>query len=391
MTKGDAEEIGSMLDWAAGQGLAWCLFSTEAMDPEEVCGPRGYPRPAACVHSADIPEGRKRGSPLWVEVAAQRLGVKHHELFYMGGSARDWRSAINAGVFYVHAAWGDELPSNCKAYKAGSAADFRLMLEHFLLGEPSWAYAGGGQGWELRCLLPAGASLPCTAPGTSFTLQDVLTYKKEVKIGGTDARNVLMLSVLANAYLEGLMSPGALMCIYPSSRPGEVSDRLSGYFRPASHLFRSYYKEDLLIRGRQALDTSRERVKAKRESRPSGVSIATQATSVHVGERYAAPGKLKGKTVIVADDFTTQGMSLDWARTLLTAAGAARVILLAIGKYGRPEHTAYTPQAEIAPYRLGALEAGDFTQSAVPLRHDTGAEARMRERFGRLLPLLAGE
>ena len=44
----------------------------------------------------------------------------------------------------------------------------------------------------------------------------------------------------------------------------------------------------------------------------------------------------KDRTVLVFDDFTSTGRTLDWARNLLYAAGASRVVLLTVGKYPSP-------------------------------------------------------
>ena len=102
----------------------------------------------------------------------------------------------------------------------------------------------------------------------------------------------------------------------------------------------SYYREDLLERVTQAPDTSLERVKRNRgQVSTADISIAAQARTVRINPKYQ--DKLTGKTVIVFDDFTTEGKSVEWARTLLTSAKAAQVIALTIGKYGASRHTAY--------------------------------------------------
>jgi hypothetical protein len=74
-----------------------------------------------------------------------------------------------------------------------------------LTGEPSWSHRIDRGNWNLRSLLPATATLPSTEPGPTFRLQDVFTYGKPIKIDDGDARGILMLYVLANAYLEGLL------------------------------------------------------------------------------------------------------------------------------------------------------------------------------------------
>ncbi|MGW1365302.1 phosphoribosyltransferase [Streptomyces chartreusis] len=79
-------------------------------------------------------------------------------------------------------------------------------------------------------------------------------------------------------------------------------------------------------------------------------------------------GKLKGKTVIVFDDFTTEGKSIEWARTLLTSANAAQVIAPTIGKYGASRHTAYQLRqgTRIDPYQVSYhLAATNFVTTPV--------------------------
>jgi hypothetical protein len=85
-------------------------------------------------------------------------------------------------------------------------------------------------------VLPAGAILPSTAPGARFTLKDVFTYARSIRIADGDARDLLMFFVLDNAYLEGLLSANAIFCVYPGSRRGTISEQLRGYLDKAASL-----------------------------------------------------------------------------------------------------------------------------------------------------------
>lgn len=129
----------------------------------------------------------------------------------------------------------------------------------------------------------------------------------------------------------------------------------------------SYYREDLLERVSQAPDTSLERWKRSRgEASEADISIGAQARTVRIDPKYR--GKLKGKTVVVFDDFTTEGKSIEWARTLLTSANAEQVIALTIGKYGASRHTAYQLRSgtTIDPYKVSYhLAATNFVTTSV--------------------------
>lgn len=296
----------------------------------------------------------------------------------------DWRTAINSGVMYQHAAWAASMPGGTTSLVAREPGDVDRFLEMFLSGDPSWSHRADQDNWSLRSLLPASARLPSTSPGPTFKLQDVFTYKRPVKIGDADARSILMLYVLANAYLEDLIPANPYFCIYPSSASGQVSERLQTYLDKAAALFHGYYREDLLVRAADAPDTSLERWKASQGQAAKDISIATQAQTVHLGSKYR--GKLATKTVVVLDDFTTHGMSLEWARLLLTAAQTRQIVMLTVGKYGS-RHTRYDLKdpSTLAPYQLNTLTAENFTTTSVIPAFDPQAEDHLYQRLAAAL------
>lgn len=187
LEQGDATANRALLDWITEQGLDWCLFTTDPVDAAAWCAARGYPAPAAYVHRGIVPNNPNRGSAAWVDEATRQLGVQRHELLYVGSTHLDWRTAGNAGVLYVHARWTGQLPAGHNALNFSGPGEIPAFAEAFLLDEPRWAFQGGGGGWKLRCLLPASVTLPRTASGQTFRLQDVFTYEQPVKIGEEDA------------------------------------------------------------------------------------------------------------------------------------------------------------------------------------------------------------
>jgi len=238
--------------------------------------------------------------------------------------------------------------------------------------------------FRIRSLLPPNVSFPADGDRT-FTLQDIFTRARKVTVGQWDARDVLVLRLLSSAYLEGNLPGRGLFCIYPSSSPGKVSAQLEQFLQLAKVTVGSYYKEDLLERVLQAPDTSLERWKASSgQATTADISIAAQARTVRVNPSYKR--KLSGKTVIVFDDFTTEGKSLEWARTLLVAAEAAQVIALTVGKYPSA-HTAYAlrPGLKIDPFTTNPLTAGDFTTSPRPGGAEDGPARSLRRAMVRFI------
>ncbi|WP_259593341.1 phosphoribosyltransferase [Mycobacterium shottsii] len=165
--------------------------------------------------------------------------------------------------------------------------------------------------------------------------------------------------VVTSCYLEGLLVSGTHFCVYPSSKMGKVSAQLQEYVLPASRLVHGFYKDDLLDRYRNATDTSLERVNAKRQGRTPNVSILDQANTVKVDGKYIG-GKLAGRTVVVFDDFMTQGTSLSWAYQLLSAAGASKVVLVSIGKYGGGRFLQKVSNGAMSPFEKREYSGADF-------------------------------
>lgn len=126
--------------------------------------------------------------------------------------------------------------------------------------------------------------------------------------------------------------------------------------------------------------TSREatRYRARQSGTTANISIATQATTVHLGSAYQ--GKLAGKTVIVFDDSTTQGMSLEWARLLLMAGGARRIVMLTVSKYGTTR-TSFDLRGGVRfdPFaRNAGLMPADFSWTPYDVSISYGASAHFR-------------
>jgi hypothetical protein len=145
---------------------------------------------------------------------------------------------------------------------------------------------------------------------------------------------------------------------------------MNEFLAAAAKFFHGWLKEDLLVRGRQAVDSSRAR------SRREHVGFTNQSNTVLVSPDYR--GRLRGRTVVVFDDFTTSGMSLDWARTLLLEAGAERVVLMTFGKYGQNHplrHSLYSPVSAVDPFGLFDYTDGHFTCT----QHDMACNEQGRD------------
>ncbi len=394
MNEGLLQELRKLLEQLRAFGLKVGVFSTRPKDIDAELATRELPAIDLFLTRPDLEArwpGQKvgKGSPKWLEWAAEEFETETFRLLYIGDDRQDWLTAINTPTFYLRAGWGQPKGSVPVSYVAETPADVTIWLTHFLLNPPRWQYAldDPGRGLYVRSLLGALVNLPGTREGGSFTLQEVFGHEgRDVRIGQNSAKDLLMLHALSGLYLEGFIRPSSLFAVYPSHTPGRINDNLRGFLDPVSKLFGGYFKEDLLVRAAPAIDTSRERGIARREGREPNVSFADQTNTVHVNPDYAKTIRTKGRTVLVFDDFTTSGRSLDWARSLLLAAGVGRVVLMTVGKYPGPWHECHMPQSTetIIPFSLTDYDPADFRRRAVHMREDSSALKVIETSFERM-------
>lgn len=371
------EEVRSLLEWIKERDLHFVVFSTHDKDISQELSKRNLP--PCDLFLTKISVGAAKGSPSWIKRVCTTLSLQPHELLYVGDDQLDWRTAINSAVFYLHAEWVEPLTSNMQALTVRSPSDVRLFASHFLLLPPrfEYAYDAPDEGLYIRALLNSNTVLHASEP-KQFTLQDIFTHEKTVNVGGYSADTLLMTHAISSLYLEGLIPPNPYFAIYPSSEPGKVSSILARFTQAAAPYFHGYLKTDMIIRGIAARNTSIAR------ARKEQVDITEQANTVWLNNRYLSKDHWLNRTIIVFDDFTTMGFSLDWARNLLQAAGVPRLILLSVGKYGKNHpliHLRHDPilPIQVMPFNQGKFKPDDFEVNRIELsQNKAGRELVIR-------------
>jgi len=121
-----------------------------------------------------------------------------------------------------------------------------------------------------------------------------------------------------------------------------------------------------------------------KEDRQADVSFTEQSNTVHVNSRHEAIISRGDKTVLVFDDFTTSGMTLEWARNLLYSAGANRVVLLTVGKCPPWTCSLFTPVEEgiVTPFEHKIYnDLFDFQRVSLSMNRDAAAPSLVRTSF----------
>lgn len=351
------------------------VFSTHTNNVVTYMRRSGMPEPDLVLTRPEV--GVPKGSPVWIERAAEQLDISTHQFMYVGDGEYDRLTAMHAAIFYLHARWSAEEEPPSEVLRVRFPSRILKFASHFLLRSPRWQFTLDRTREEgdlrVRSLLEANVSLPCTRPSSSFGLKDVFTYDRTIFAHETRAERVVMLHALSSLVLEGLIPQKSAVCVYPSSTPGQISSSISGFLRPATGFFGGYFRQNLLVRAEQAPDTSIERANGRE------VSIDMQTNTVHVDP--AQEEFVQGRTVLVFDDFSSTGSSLDWARNLLYAAGAESVVLVTMGKYGRSYRLQRPQDQEISPFQHQHYENGLLSPLTVQVNEDASAPEVLKKSF----------
>jgi len=309
----------------------------------------GLAPPNIIVTRSDI--GEPKPKPDFVFRIQEIANVKPWEVVYLGDDDNtDTFCAINAQVLPFSAHYS---PAN-KPRKYGlpvhSPKSFQDFLSTYgIQDEPyfGWTYDSTCQDTNspitVRVLLG-------DHEGHTQDMKTILKERGDIYIGSNknSLRSILFHYLLSQCYLSGLIHDVDFWIVYPGHRERTVNELLASFCETAALVFRDRPLEDLLIRHEDAPES-----KAQHER-----NIHDQFRTIHVNPEHR--NKIAGRRILVLDDFTTSGHSLETARRMLMQAGAKEVVCVAFGKY-RASHARTIISKDWDPYKPCTLTGHDIT------------------------------
>lgn len=279
--------------------------------------------------------GKNKGSPEWIDHVCTQLGLRPHELFYVGDSKGDMITASWRGVLYAHAAWS--VPRGDYGLTAPAPGWVPAVVQHIFRKARPWFWTLQRQDARGRPV-HAMALLDTYGAGDS-AIQDALVRLLKSgldrPVGPMAMAEFVLLHLLSSVYGSRLFGETDWWTTYPG-HAGSPHAIMGDFLDVASKLFRKQYRRDLLIRHTAA-----------QKSQPSFVSghypraIRNQATTLNVNAKYRRA--VADKRILVLDNFLTRGYSTEHARNLLLAAGAKAVVVACVAKYNAPLHLVTAP------------------------------------------------
>lgn len=318
--------------------------------------------------------GGTKGTKHFVAAVCTRLDVQPNEILYLGDSDNDMREAVNNSVIFFLAAWSN--PDYPYGIPVATPQLFVQIVETFFRKEHLWYYRiddqdGAGRPVIVRALLD-----PDLAQDTG--IKRLLKQKIDGQFSPAFTTSTfLSLHLLASVYGEGLHllgKPGKpnLWCIYPGHDRTQTGV-LTEFARIAARLFRKRYEPEVIVRHQPAIKSAYARANR------TPPTITNQLTTIHLAPTLRS--RIRGRTILLFDDFTTYAHSFETARNFFLTAGAERVVAIAVGKYRAP-YQARVPQPGVVwnNFAPTTLEEADFTADLMTAAYDAAALAVFRRR-----------
>lgn len=287
----------------------------------------GHPAPDIIVTPYDV-DDVKKPSPVFVRKVAELAGVSLSEIAFLGDDDNtDIFCAINAGVLPIAARYSTANKPLQYGMPAKSPQDLQCYLSTYGCQDApyfGWVFNAScldtGVPVDVRVLFGEHRDM-----GLTRTLRSVLKDGQDVRVSGgkVPVRGIIYHYLVSQIYLSGLASEIDWIATYPGHAANSSNALLGMYSARLGALFRQRFKGDLIVRHRDAA--------MSHATRGDERDIYEQFSSILVNPAYEQ--QIKGKAVLLLDDFTTSGSSLEAGRRMLMQAGARHVVAIAVGKF----------------------------------------------------------
>ena len=253
----------------------------------------------------------------------QAQSWQHNEAIYVGNTDDDMKTARNGRLLFLNAVWHGE--ASPYGYRFDSPLDVARFIDCFCLGATDWFWA----------IEKAALRVYAVAPFSTLSSQylDAKIYsahaRETAKHLGGDATFWGRL-LASRVYFSGLVDDLNYIAPYPGHSPSSQQLVISEALTILADSLQKRYIPDLIFRHAAATKSQ--------TARSSGHSVdhVNQLSTIHLnrhpikdkhGGKYVSSPLGAGKTVLVVDDFCTQGNSFETARAYIERTGARAICM----------------------------------------------------------------
>lgn len=248
-------------------------------------------------------------------------GWSHTQAIYVGNTEDDMKTASNGRVMFLNALWHGQ--HSRYGFQFNSPEDIGRFIDCLCLRLDDWFWAIEKNDLRVYALGPFSTMSRRYKAAFDYSLGARDTAKF-----GIDDDQFWGRLLAARVYLSGLVSEINYITCYPGhatmSGPPHVETPLS----ILAGSVRKKYLPNLILRHTTAMKSQTARNAGR------AINITNQLSTIHLNQLpqkgidqapYARPPQLRGKTILVVDDFCTAGNSFEGARAFIEGAGARMI------------------------------------------------------------------
>ncbi len=266
---------------------------------------------------------------------------KATETLYIGASDSDMRTAVNGNILFLRATWWNN--STDYGFEFATPKDIARFIDTFCLRNHLWCHEINDGDFNFYALAPFSTMKP------EYTLysEDARSAAKK----GLGHPDFWIGAIVSSLYFSGIHNQIDYVTVYPGHKVGFGNRVMNEAISIFGKCFRKKYLEDLIIRHTQSTKSQ--------TARNSGIAIdhLNQLNTIYLNEHpkksntesYKKSPLGSGKTILVIDDITTMGYSLEAARAYIEKTGAS-VILASWLKTINRDIQRLKPLPEFNPY-----------------------------------------
>ena len=272
-------------------------------------------------------QSRGRQSGEIVSDNATRLKLKPFDVLVLAAKDEDVQMGKNGGAVLVAAGWSTAKQVSGLGIRVDDAQQLQEVISLTAGWSGQWWFSGDAPQYSVRAL----ADL--SGYGKALT-QQVLAHKLTAVVKNGGSRLNALLAITARSLLmDGTGEQKDLVWgVYPSSNSANSDSEILSDF--AHRLRTTVSRVRYAKRGIPLFIRHTPSPKRSAGSGGDRTDPASQVQTLHLHPFYKENKRLVGERVIVVDDCTTYGVSFGVASALLSKAGAASVIGVALGKFG---------------------------------------------------------
>jgi hypothetical protein len=296
------------------------------------------------------------GMPYKPEAAApafilQKQGWTNREVVFIGNSEIDMKTANTGQLMFLNATWHGT--TNPYGFQFGSPLDIARFIDCHCLGLSNWFWAINDGPLRVYAMAPFSTLSSQYLQAHAYSASARATAKSGV--GDSSFWGRLL---AARVYFSGLVDEIDYITAYPGDAPDSVPTVIGDALNILGGSLRKSYLPDLLIRHSKAQKSQSARIAG------ISVDVRNQLTTIRLnpapqrgltGKAYKRMPVGPGKTVLLVDDFCTEGNSFEAGRAFIDSTGA-RTICLSWLKTIKTDYRAITPPIKIkSPYEVRGM------------------------------------